>query len=131
MKTHFTFFRGKNTTAIIFPGWPGESLESYILALIAVFLLSLVVEWLSHARLIEPSSDNNIADGLRQTLMYGSRVGLSYLVMLAVMSFDVGVLLAAIAGCSVGFLVFGSRVFMRSKVGHSNMDQTDLPPLKC
>lgn len=63
--------------------------------------------------------------------MYAARVGLAYLVMLAVMSFDVGVLLAAIAGCSVGFLVFGSRVFMRSKVVPSNMDHTDLPPLKC
>lgn len=131
MNTHFTFFWSKNTTKIIFSGWPGENLGSYMLALIAVFLLSLVVEWLSHARLIEPSSDNNVGDGLRQTLMYATRVGLAYLVMLAVMSFDVGVLLAAIAGCSIGFLVFGSRVFMRSKVVPSNMDQTDLPPLKC
>ncbi|KAI5321845.1 PREDICTED: copper [Prunus dulcis] len=132
MKTHFTYFLG-NTTEIMFSGWPGQSLESYMLALVSVFLLSLVVEWLSHMKLIDGSTaDNYVSDGLKQTLMYAIRVGLAYLVMLAVMSFNVGVLLAAISGYAVGFLIFGTRVFMRSKKIVPNMDQTDdLTPINC
>ncbi|KAL6275752.1 hypothetical protein ACE6H2_019353 [Prunus campanulata] len=132
MKTHFTYFLG-NTTEIMFSGWPGQSLESYMLALVSVFLLSLVVEWLSHTKLIDGSTaDNYVSDGLKQTLMYAIRVGLAYLVMLAVMSFNVGVLLAAISGYSVGFLIFGSKVFMRSKKIVPNMAQTDdLTPINC
>ncbi|KAL5580896.1 hypothetical protein UlMin_013338 [Ulmus minor] len=124
MKTHFTFFWGRKTTEIFFPNWPGQSFESYILALFFVFILCLVVEWLSQARLIKPSWDNYKA-GLVQSFMYGIRVGLAYLVMLAVMSFDVGIILVAVAGYSVGFLVFGSHMFTGSKI------VPDLPPLNC
>ncbi|PQM38601.1 hypothetical protein Pyn_11660 [Prunus yedoensis var. nudiflora] len=54
----------------MFSGWPGQSLESYMLALVSVFLLSLVVEWLSHTKLIDGSTaDNYVSDGLKQTLI--------------------------------------------------------------
>jgi copper transporter 1 len=100
------------TTEIIFSGWPGQSFNSYILALISV-LVGFVVESLSHTKLINSIADN-ITAGLVQTAMHAIRVGLAYLLMLAVMSFDVGVLLAAVAGCTVGFFIFGSRVFVNS-----------------
>ncbi|EXB30466.1 Copper transporter 1 [Morus notabilis] len=99
-----------------------QSIVSSVLALTYVFSLCLAIEWISHARL---SSDNNVKAGLLQTFMYGVRVGLAYLVMLEVMSFNSCILLAAIAGYSVGFLVFGNQMFRRSKI------VPDLPPLNC
>ncbi|KAL5814662.1 hypothetical protein ACOSQ4_025303 [Xanthoceras sorbifolium] len=126
---HITFFWG-TSTEIIFPGWPGQSLSSYILALVLVFAISLLVEWLSHARLIKYSTKNDIAVGLLQTLMYAIRMALAYLVMLAVMSFNVGVFLAAVAGYSAGFLIFGSHVFRKMRV-EPYQDLSDLPPLNC
>ncbi|KAA8543809.1 hypothetical protein F0562_022014 [Nyssa sinensis] len=116
MMMHPTFFWGKST----------GSFSSYVLDLIAVFVLSMLVEWLSHVRLIH-TSKSNVNAGLLQTLMYGIRMGLAYLVMLAVMSFNLGILLAAVAGYSVGFLIFGSRVFDKSPYENPS----DLPPLNC
>ncbi|KAK9279215.1 hypothetical protein L1049_012893 [Liquidambar formosana] len=128
MMTHLTFLWGKSTE-IIFAGWPGQSFNMYVSSLIFVFALSFLVEWLSHTRLIKPGM-NHIAAGLIQTVMYGFRVGLAYLVMLAVMSFNVGVLLAAVAGFTAGFLLFGSRAFMKSEMTPYEKP-TDLPPLNC
>lgn len=106
---------------------------SNILSLAYVFLACLAVEWLSHARLVKYSSDSyNVKAGLLQTLMYGIRIGLAYFVMLQVMSFNSGILLTAIAGYSVGFSVFGSRIFKRSKIVPDDLDDSpDLPPLNC
>lgn len=123
-----TFFWGK-TPEILFSGWPGRSFFSYAVALIFIFLVAFTVEWLSHTKLTASTAGNNVA-GLIQTVLYGVRVGLAFVVMLAVMSFDVGVLLAAVAGYSVGFLVYGSRFFGGSKIDPT-FDSSDLPPLNC
>lgn len=128
MISEITFFWSRKTE-IIFPDWPGQSIYGYILVLLVVFLASIAVEWLSHARFIK-SSTNNVTAGLQQTLMYGFRTALAFLVMLAVMSFNVGVLLAAVSGYSVGFLIFGSRVFKLSK-SEPYQELSDLPPLNC
>ncbi|XP_047312967.1 copper transporter 2-like [Impatiens glandulifera] len=111
-----------------------ESLKSYALHLLWVFTLSMIVETLSHARLLNKNM-NNVTAGLLQTLMYGLRTGLTYLVMLSVMSFDGFVLLVAVAGYSVGFFVFGSRLFDKyySDINTRAYQRppTDIPPLNC
>lgn len=109
MMMHMTFFWGKETL-ILFSGWPGTSTGMYVLALVFVFVLAVLVEWLSHCRLVKPGS-RNVAAGLIQALVHAVRVGLAYMVMLAVMSFNGGVFIVAVAGHLVGFLIFGSRVF--------------------
>lgn len=132
MKTHLSF-RWDKKTEIFFSGWPGKSSESYIIALACVFLVSVMVEWLTHKRLTMTFSASFCAI-LLETLMYGSRVGLSYLVMLSVMSFNIGIILSAVAGYSVGFLAFGCRVLKRSIVVPNNMDppcHRDLPSFNC
>ncbi|KAF9598112.1 hypothetical protein IFM89_025304 [Coptis chinensis] len=119
MMMHMSFYWGKNAE-ILFSGWPGTSTGMYVLSLIVVFLLSLLVEWISHSKFIKKGS-SHVSAGLLETLMHTIRSGLSYLVMLAVMSFNGGVFIVAVAGHSVGFLVFRSR---DEKPGH-------LPPITC
>ncbi|GAV73094.1 Ctr domain-containing protein [Cephalotus follicularis] len=128
MMMHMTFFWGKNTE-VLFSGWPGTSSGMYALALVFVFAIAFMVEWLSHYRFLERDDDtNHVLAGFVQTLLHCLRVGLSYLVMLAVMSFNGGVFLVAVAGHSLGFLCFGSRVFKKSPL-HAKTSR--LPPMSC
>ncbi|XP_004240384.2 copper transporter 6-like [Solanum lycopersicum] len=128
MMMHMTFFWGKNTE-ILFSGWPGyDNLGMYILALVVVFFMAIFVEFLSHSNYINKSNvDDDVTCGFLQTILYGLRIGLAYVVMLAVMSFNGGVFLVAIVGHSLGFMVFGSRVFKKSSSGKN----LDLPPMSC
>ncbi|KFK34014.1 hypothetical protein AALP_AA5G090800 [Arabis alpina] len=109
---HMTFFWGKNTE-VLFSGWPGTSSGMYALCLIVVFLLAVIAEWLAHSPIFRADSSTGRTAGIAQTAVYTLKTGLSYLVMLAVMSFNAGVFIAAIAGYAVGFLVFGSTVFKK------------------
>ncbi|KAH9701502.1 Copper transporter 1 [Citrus sinensis] len=123
---HMTFFWGKNSE-ILFSGWPGTRSGMYALALIVVFVLAVLVEWLSHCKLMKPDA-NHVAAGLIQTLLHAIRVGLAFLVMLALMSFNGGVFLVAVAGHTFGFFIFGSRVFNKSSPPPKT---SDLPPMSC
>ncbi|KAE8705646.1 Copper transporter 2 [Hibiscus syriacus] len=130
MMMHMTFFWGSDAQ-ILFSGWPGTSTAMYVLALIVVFLLAFTSEFVSHSRLLKPSSDNHVASGLVQTLLHAFRVGLAYLVMLAIMSFNGGVFLAAVAGHFVGFLLLGSGIFKNSAAVPAKTSDHLPPPLSC
>ncbi|KAK8503033.1 hypothetical protein V6N11_035664 [Hibiscus sabdariffa] len=120
---HMSFHWG-HKTEILFSGWPGCSSGMYALALIFVFVLAMIVEWLSYCRIIKPGA-NKVATGFFQTAMHTVRAGLSYMVMLAVMSFNGGVFLTAVFGHAIGFLAFGSKAFRKS----GGADKVpDLPP---
>ncbi|CAH8386247.1 unnamed protein product [Eruca vesicaria subsp. sativa] len=112
MMMHMTFFWGKNTE-VLFSGWPGTSSGMYALCLIVVFLLAVIAEWLAHSRILHGGDATSRAAGIAQTAVYTLKTGLSYLVMLAVMSFNGGVFIVAIAGYAVGFLLFGSTAFKK------------------
>ncbi|KAJ0809305.1 putative Ctr copper transporter [Helianthus annuus] len=99
--THMTFYWGKNAW-ILFHGWPGSSTGMYILALVLVFGLALIMECLANSNAATAKSN-----GILRTLIHTLRVLFSYLVMLSVMSFNIGVFVVAIAGHAVGFFVFG------------------------
>ncbi|MBA0794694.1 hypothetical protein Gohar_019000 [Gossypium harknessii] len=130
MMMHMTFFWGSDAE-ILFSGWPGTRTGMYVLALIVVFLLAFMVEGISHFRLMKPGSTHHVTAGLVQTLLHALRVGLAYLVMLAIMSFNGGVFLAAVAGHSLGFLLFGSHVFNKPSATVPNDKTSDLPPMSC
>uniref|UniRef100_A0A0E0JP81 Copper transport protein n=1 Tax=Oryza punctata TaxID=4537 RepID=A0A0E0JP81_ORYPU len=104
---HMTFYWGKNSE-ILFTGWPGASGGMYTLALAAFFALAVLLEFLGSPRLQESSSlgGRRRATAAAAGAVHAVRVGLAYLLMLALMSFNVGVLLAAVAGHAVGFLAF-------------------------
>ncbi|KAB1199051.1 Copper transporter 6 [Morella rubra] len=115
--THMTFTWSKNGY-ILFSGWPGTRTGMYALALIIIFVVSIIVEGLS-CRLVK-KGPKNVAAGLIQTVLHGLKVGLGFLVMLAVMSFNVGVLMAAVIGHTLGFFLFHSRVFKASDTANCN-----------
>ncbi|KAF9679981.1 hypothetical protein SADUNF_Sadunf06G0072500 [Salix dunnii] len=80
----------------------------YILALFCVFLLAAAVEICS----VSPAkigTGNPIVGALIQTCVYAVRVGIAYMVMLAVMSFNLGIFFAAVAGHATGFFLVKVR----------------------
>ncbi|KAJ6830843.1 copper transporter 6-like [Iris pallida] len=107
---HMTFFWGHRVD-ILFSGWPGgrrHGVGMYLLALLFVFALSALVELLSYLPRLAAVGGGGGGGGLVLTGIATLRTGLSYLVMLAVMSFNAGVLIAAVLGHAVGYYVFGS-----------------------
>ncbi|CAK9179783.1 unnamed protein product [Ilex paraguariensis] len=107
---HMTW--GKNTE-VLFSGWPGSSSGMYALSLIFVFGLAVLVEMLSHWNLIKPGS-NRVASCLFRTGLHVIRAGFAYMVILAVMSYNGGVFIAAVLGHAAGFVVFGSGLLMKA-----------------
>lgn len=104
---HMTFFWGKDVE-LLFGRWPAGRLGMYILSLALVFALSLLHGWLGFCRWLARPAAPGPAPGYLPTLLHALRVGIGYLLML---SFNVGVLLVAVAGHAIGFLIFGSSSF--------------------
>ncbi|KAK1600846.1 hypothetical protein QYE76_018835 [Lolium multiflorum] len=96
---HMTFYWGTQSE-ILFDGWPGARGGMYALALAATFALAVLVEFLGS---FLSKRGRGVAAG---AAAHALRVGLAYVLMLALMSFNVGVLLAAVAGHAAGFLLF-------------------------
>ncbi|PWA55654.1 copper transporter 1 [Artemisia annua] len=111
MMMHMTFYWGKDAL-ILFTGWPGNNDDMYMLALLLVFFMAVIGELLSYCNRVMMKS-NGATSGLAQTFVYTIRVGLGFMVMLALMSFNVGVFLAAVLGHAVGFFCF--QVVMKKK----------------
>ncbi|KAK4254909.1 hypothetical protein QN277_007985 [Acacia crassicarpa] len=125
MTMHMSLYWGKKAE-ILFPHWPDDNTAMFVLALLFVFCMALLAECLSHCRLLKPGS-RSLSSGLVQTLVLALRVALSFLVMLALMSFNVPVFLVAVAGHAVGFFFFASRAFHEP----DPQKQFDLPPSTC
>ena len=110
MMMHMAFYWGKDAL-ILFSGWPGnESVPMYILSLFVVFLLAFIVEWLSNSQVIKDGR-NVVVSGLLLTFLHTMGMGIAYMIMLAVMSFNGGIFIVAVAGHALGFLVFRTRIF--------------------
>ncbi|CAL5027594.1 unnamed protein product [Urochloa decumbens] len=112
---HMTFFWG-DRAVVLFPGWPGaRGGGAYALCLLFVLALAALTEALAAASrcVARRASRAGSAPASTAALLaaaHAARMGMAYLVMLAVMSFNGGVLLAAVAGHALGFLLARSRV---------------------
>ncbi|XP_027353346.1 copper transporter 1-like [Abrus precatorius] len=107
MKMQMSFYWGKDAI-VLFSGWPKHSVGMYIFAIIFVFFLALVSEVLSNQPLIKRGT-SPLMGGLIQAIVYLFRISFTYLVMLAVMSFNVGIFIAAVVGHSLGFFIAKTR----------------------
>ncbi|MCI13532.1 copper transporter 1-like [Trifolium medium] len=125
MMMHMTFFWGKDTL-ILFDGFPSHNTAYYVLALFMVFTMSILIEFISHTRFIKPDTNPMVAR-LLHTLLHVLRMGLAYLVMLALMSFNAGVFLVAVLGHALGFFFF----FFSSRSFKEPHQRFDLPPMAC
>ncbi|KAH7553769.1 hypothetical protein ACOSP7_029380 [Xanthoceras sorbifolium] len=106
---HMSFYWGKDAI-IFFSGWPEKSLGMYVLALCFVFLLGLAVEVLSVSpQLTAGGRSNSMLGVFVQACVYGVKMGFAYLVMLSVMSYNLGVFIVAVAGHTAGFFLVKAR----------------------
>ncbi|OWM68774.1 hypothetical protein CDL15_Pgr024961 [Punica granatum] len=127
---HMTFFWGKDGY-ILFSGWPGTGTGMYVLALFVTFALAVLVEFLTRCRLMM-GQGGGLARGVAKTMVHAIRMGLAYLIMLALMSFNGGVFIAAIVGHMVGFLIFGSGAFgKRGELQPPYVKTSDVPTMNC
>ncbi|KAK3226263.1 hypothetical protein Dsin_006125 [Dipteronia sinensis] len=111
MMMHMSFYWGKDAI-ILFSGWPEKSLVMYILALFFIFLLGLAVEVLSVSpQLVTGSTarSNLMLAVFVQTCVYALRMGFAYLLMLSVMSYNLGIFIVAVAGHAAGFFLVKAR----------------------
>ncbi|OIW01214.1 hypothetical protein TanjilG_10376 [Lupinus angustifolius] len=120
---HTTFYWGHKMD-ILFHCWPGDSAAMYAVALIVVFAMAVVVEWLSYSNIVKVKND--VVKGLLRTGLYGVRTAFSYMVMLAVMSFNGGVFVVAIGGHVIGFMIFGIILKKNNKNDGLELDSSKL-----
>lgn len=114
---HMTFFWGKDAL-ILFPSWPGNAgIGMYLLSLLVIFSLAAVAETLMAFSNHISQSGSTASNAFILTAIHTLRMGVLYLVMLAVMSFNVGVLLATLVGHAVGFFLGRSGFFLRQGNG--------------
>ncbi|PON41330.1 Ctr copper transporter [Trema orientale] len=104
---HSSLYWGKDAT-ILFSGWPNQNLGMYMLAFFFVFLLAIAAEVLSVSPTVKAGTSASKAGAL-QASVYALRIGFSYLVMLSVMSFNIGIFIAAVAGHTLGFFLIKAR----------------------
>ncbi|KAI3443535.1 hypothetical protein Pfo_000200 [Paulownia fortunei] len=122
---HMTLYWGNEVT-LLFDSWNTKSWPSYALALLLCFLISIFYQRLEALRLhlkSASSSANPSPPSLNTPLivrklsrnwrirlglagLFGVNSAVGYLIMLAVMSYNGGVLLAVVLGFTVGYYVF-------------------------
>jgi len=130
---HMTFYWGTKVT-LLFDSWHVTTWKGYSLTLVACFVACILHEWLgtkknvfvkmaekaNKAAATSNGSSNqspllgdvvtfrgpSVFINVLESLLYGVKVGLGYMIMLAVMSFNGGVFLVICAGMSVGFFLF-------------------------
>ena len=107
MIMHSSFYWSKNAI-ILFANWPNHNFGMYILAFLFVFLLAITAEVLSVPPIVRAGT-GPIKAGAVQAGAYAFRIGFAYLVMLSVMSFNIGIFIAAVAGHSFGFFLIKAR----------------------
>ncbi|GMN56509.1 hypothetical protein TIFTF001_025630 [Ficus carica] len=104
---HSSFYWGKEAI-VLFTNWPDKNAGMYVLAFFFVFLMAVAAEVLSVPPTVKAGTSPAKA-GAIQASVYAFRIGFAYLVMLSVMSFNVGIFIAAVAGHTLGFFLVKAR----------------------
>ncbi|XP_015087534.2 copper transporter 1-like [Solanum pennellii] len=108
MVMQMNFFWGKDVT-ILFKGWPNNNLGMYILSLFSVFFMAFGIEIMSMGPIMINKSPIRAVGIIQSGIYYTLRMVLVYFVMLAVMSFNIGIFIVAILGHGLGYIVVKFR----------------------
>ncbi|XWS67153.1 hypothetical protein CRYUN_Cryun05aG0262800 [Craigia yunnanensis] len=111
MYMHMSFYWGKDVT-VLFSGWPESNSGMYVLALLFVLLLGAAIEVLSMLQAVKPVT-RPILGAFTQASVYAVRMSFAYMVMLSVMSYNLGIFIAAVAGHAIGFFVVKFRALAK------------------
>lgn len=124
---HMTLYWGKNVT-LLFDSWKTNSWTSYLLSLIACFIIATFYQYLENLRIrlkffsgegrttpvpeirtpllgLNKVSRNKVVE----SVLFGVNSAIGYLLMLAIMSFNGGVFLAIVVGLTFGYFLFRSQ----------------------
>ncbi|KQK15652.1 copper transporter 4 [Brachypodium distachyon] len=127
---HATFFWA-HRAQVLFTGWPGEGPRAgsgmYVLCLLVVLALAALVEAFSAASKGLARRRPGGGAMVSGVVVHAAKMALAYMVMLAAMSFNVGVLLAAVAGHALGFLLARTAVLRRAGAGGTRDDDAAAP----
>ncbi|CAN4080058.1 unnamed protein product [Withania somnifera] len=130
---HMTFYWGKKVT-LLFDFWRTDSWTSYAITLLACFIFSLFYQYMEDRRqrfrILSVNSKRNYpppptaaanapllytlpsvggkwnSARFATAILFGVNSAIGYLLMLAVMSFNGGVLVAVVIGLAIGYLLF-------------------------
>lgn len=108
MVMKMNFYWGKDVT-ILFKGWPDNNLGMYILSLLFVFFMAFGVEIMSMGPIMINKRPTSAVGIIQDGIYYTVRMVLVYFVMLAVMSFNIGIFIVAILGHGLGYAIVKSR----------------------
>ncbi|XP_031485609.1 copper transporter 6-like [Nymphaea colorata] len=118
---HFALFWGTDSAnVILFGGWPGASVGKYVFLLIVIFLGGIITEWLAFLK-VKWVEEKPYLSGFLSSLVYGIRMFFANMMMLSLMSFNIGVVILAVLGHGVGYWLFGTCAFRKKAC--------DRPPL--
>lgn len=124
---HMTLYWGKNVT-LLFDSCKTNSWTSYLLSLIACFIIATFYQYLENLRIrlkffsgegrttpvpeirtpllgLNKVSRNKVVE----SVLFGVNSAIGYLLMLAIMSFNGGVFLAIVVGLTFGYFLFRSQ----------------------
>ncbi|EOY07358.1 Ctr copper transporter - like 1 [Theobroma cacao] len=107
MDMHMSFYWGKDVI-VLFSGWPESNSGMYVLAIFFVLLLGAAIEVLSMLPPVKPGT-KPVLGAFTQASVYAVRMCFAYMVMLSVMSYNLGIFIAAVAGHAIGFFIVKLR----------------------
>ncbi|XP_024519166.1 copper transporter 6-like [Selaginella moellendorffii] len=126
MMMQMSFIWSKNVT-LLFSGWTTSNWVEYSLTLLAVVCFAILHQFLCYLRgrgdmFYSIPGRGQAAIAL---VLYAAYVSTSYLLMLIVMSFNVGVFIAVVLGLCLGILVFPFKLESNKTTAADHQHQHD------
>ncbi|KAB2048188.1 hypothetical protein ERO13_A13G086100v2 [Gossypium hirsutum] len=112
MNMQMSFYWGKDVI-VLFSGWPDSNPGMYVLALFFVLFLGAAIEMMAMLQAAVKPGTRPILGAFIQAGVYIVRMCFAYMVMLSVMSYNVGIFIAALAGHGIGFFVVKIRALTK------------------